>query len=325
MAKPRIFIDGQEGTTGLRIRAMLEQRHDLELMLIPAAERKDSRVRAAFLNQADVAILCLPDEAAAEALELIDNPDTRILDTSTPRRVHPDWVYGLPELSPAHRQAVQTARRVANCGCYPVGFILALRPLIQAGLLSPDTRLTVNAVSGYSGGGRKMIEAYEQAPPPARAVDAAIPLCLYSLGESHKHVPEMQKFSQLEHPPLFVPSVAHAYCGMLVSTPLPPDRLNQAGMAPRQIYEIWQDYYRDAPFVCPVPPADKSQHLRGGKFLDLEGCNFTNRVELFVFGTEDQGLVLVGRLDNLGKGASGNAVQCLNLMLDFDEETGLQP
>ena len=324
MSIPKIYIDGQEGTTGLRIRQMLEQRQDLELVFIPDQGRKNHAIRAEFLNQADLAILCLPDDAAAEAVELLSNPDTRIIDTSTPRRVQPDWVYGLPELSPEQRQAIQSARCVANCGCYPVGVVLAVRPLILAGLLDPAMPLTINAVSGYSGGGRKMIETYEQAPQPERCRDAAIPLCLYSLEDDHKHLPEMQKFSLLTHPPLFVPSVAHAYCGMLVSTPIPTAGFKITGTTSRQVYEVWQDYYRDTPFVHPVPPENNSRFLRQGKFLDLDGCNFTNRVELFVFGDAERGLVLVGRLDNLGKGASGNAVQCLNLMLGFDEQTGLQ-
>ena len=323
MAKPRIYIDGQEGTTGLRIRQMLDARQDLELLLIPPAERKNPQVRAEFLDQADLAILCLPDEAAAEALALAHNPRTRIIDTSTARRRHPDWVYGLPEISPQHQEAIRGATRVANCGCYPVSFILALRPLIQAGLLDPQAPYTINAVSGYSGGGRKMIEAYEQAPRPQRAADAALPFCLYGLDGAHKHLPEIHHFSLVAQPPLFVPSVAPTYCGMLVSVPLPAGHFTKAGATAQQIYEVWEEYYRNCPFVRPVPPDQHPAHLRDGRSLDLEGCNFTNRVELFAFGRPDRGLVLVGRLDNLGKGASGNAVQCLNLMLGFEETAGL--
>ncbi len=323
MSKPRIFIDGQEGTTGLRLRQMLEERQDIELLLIPAEERKNPEVRAEFLAQADLAILCLPDEAAAEALELAAASKARIIDTSTARRVHPEWVYGLPEISPLHREAIRSAPRVANCGCYPVSFILALRPLIQAGLVDPQAAYTINAVSGYSGGGRKMIEAYEQAPRPQRQSDAALPLCLYSLEGGHKHLAEIHHFSLAARLPLFVPSVAQAYCGMLVSMPLPASHFTHPGIGPQQVWEVWAEYYRDCPFVRPVPPDQQAAHLREGKFLDLEGCNFTNRVELFAFGKAGQGLVLVGRLDNLGKGASGNAVQCMNLMLGFEETTGL--
>jgi N-acetyl-gamma-glutamyl-phosphate reductase len=323
MSKPRIYIDGQQGTTGLRIQQMLGDRQDLELLLIPAEERKNPKVRADFLARADLAVLCLPDEAAAEALELAGSSPARIIDTSTVRRVHPDWVYGLPEISPRQKAAIGSAPRVANCGCYPVSFILAVRPLVEAGLLDPQAPYTINAVSGYSGGGRKMIEAYEQAPRPQREADAALPLCLYGLDGGHKHLPEIHQFSLVANQPLFVPSVAHTYCGMLVSMPIPASHFTRPGIGPQQIWETWQSAYADCPFVRPVPPEQHPAYLREGKFLDLEGCNFTNRVELFAFGKPDQGLVLVGRLDNLGKGASGNAVQCLNLMLGFEEVTGL--
>ncbi len=322
MAIPKIYIDGQEGTTGLRIREMLGMRTDVQLLSIPSEERKNPRVRADFLNSADLAILCLPDEAAAEALELIDNPDTRIIDTSISRRVHPDWVYGLPELSPEQRRSIHSAARVANPGCYPAGFILAVRPLVQAALLDPATPLTVNAVSGYSGGGRKMIAAYEQAPQARNSGDAAVPLALYGLDGRHKHLAEMQKFSLSDHAPLFVPSVDHVYCGMLVSVPIPAPGFNKQGTTSREIHEVWKDHYRDCPMVHAVPP-DGAAALRNGIFLDLGGCAYTNRIELSVFGDPERGLVLVGCLDNLGKGASGNAVQCLNLMLGFDETAGL--
>lgn len=314
MAKPKVYIDGQQGTTGLRLREMLEPRQDLELLLIPLQERKNPKVRAEFLNQADLAILCLPDEAAAEALELIENPATRVIDTSTARRVHPEWIYGLPELGPEQRQAIRTGRRVANTGCYPVGFILAVRPLILAGLLDPEVQLTVNAVSGYSGGGRKMIEVYEQSP------EERIPVRLYSLGKVHKHVAEMHAFSLSRHPPLFVPSVNDAFCGMLVCTPIPAQHLS--GDAVDRVYQIWREYYRDCPLVRVGPPADRGELWPAGTFMDQAACNFTNQVELCAFGT-NQGVVLVGRLDNLGKGAAGNAVQCLNLMLGFPETAGL--
>jgi N-acetyl-gamma-glutamyl-phosphate reductase len=323
MTRPRIYIDGQQGTTGLRLQQMLEKRQDLELLLIPAEERKNPRVRAEFLAAADLAVLCLPDEAAAEALELAASSKVRLIDTSTARRVHPDWVYGLPELSPQQKEAIRSAPRVANCGCYPVSFILALRPLVQAGLIDPGAPYTINAVSGYSGGGRRMIEAYEQSPRPQRESDAGLPLCLYSLDGGHKHIPEMHRFSLVANPPLFAPSVAHAYCGMLVSMPLPAGHFTRPGTTAQQVWEVWEAHYRDCPFVRPVHPDHHSAHLRDGRYLDLEGCNFTNRVELFAFGKPGQGLVLVGRLDNLGKGASGNAVQCMNLMLGFEEATGL--
>lgn len=315
MQKPAIYIDGQEGTTGLRIRQMLAGRDDVEVLLIPPEHRRDRRARAEFLNRADLSVLCLPDDAAAEALSLLENPQTKVIDTSTARRVHPEWVYGLPEISPAHKEQIRRARRVANCGCYPVGFILAVRPLILEGLLLPTAPLTINAVSGYSGGGRTMIAEYEGAGDHK-------PFCLYGLNGDHKHSPEMWKFSGCKKRPLFVPSVDHSFCSMVVSTPVPSEFLGPPRVTCEAVYEVWRERYKDCPFVKVVEP--QAAVLRDDKFLDLTGLSHTNFVELSVWGDPDQGLVLVGRLDNLGKGAAGNAVQCLNLMLGRDETAGLR-
>lgn len=323
MSVPKIYIDGQEGTTGLRIRELLADRRDIEQVLIAPEDRKDVAVRRRHLSSVDLAILCLPDDAAGEAVELIDNPDALVIDTSSARRTVSGWVYGLPELRPQQREAIRTAQRVANPGCYPVGFLLAVRPLIDAGLIDAATPLTINAVSGYSGGGRRMIEAYQAAPAVEPAGDAALPLGLYSLELEHKHLPEMHKYSLCEHAPLFVPSVDHSFCGMLVSTPLPAACLAGDKVTPKDVWKVWRDRYGDEPFVRPIAPGDAADAMRDGRFLDLAGCNYTNRVDLFVFGREDIGLVLVGRQDNLGKGASGNAVQCMNLMLGLDETAGL--
>ncbi len=322
MSKPRVYIDGQEGTTGLRIRELLSDRDDLELTLIEVEDRKNTHVRRQFLNDADVAILCLPDDAAGEALNLLDPAaGTRIIDTSTVRRIRADWIYGVPELSATQRQAIRDGDRVANCGCYPVGFLLAVRPLVDAGLIKASASLTINAVSGYSGGGRPMVENY-RALPSGPDQDAGRPLCLYGLGQDHKHLAEMSAFSGLSHTPLFVPSVDHSFCGMLTSTPVPAvawaDHVDAEA-----VWQVWNERYGDEPFVRPISPSAAASHLRDGRFLDLDGCNFTNRLDLFVFGQPGVGLVLVGRLDNLGKGASGNAVQCLNLMIGVDETTGL--
>lgn len=314
MPRPAIYIDGQEGTTGLRIRQMLAGREDLEVLLIPPEHRRDRCARAEFLNRADLSVLCLPDDAAAEALALLENPQAKVIDTSTVRRVHPEWVYGLPELSPAHKDQIRRARRVANCGCYPVGFILAVRPLILEGLLLPTAPLAINAVSGYSGGGRTMIAEYEGA-------DDHKPFCLYGLDGDHKHLPELWKFSGCTKQPLFVPSVDHSFCGMIVSTPVPAEFLGRPHVTREAVYEVWRECYKDCPFVKVVAP--QAAVLRDDKFLDLTGLSHTNFVELSVWGDPDRGLVLVGRLDNLGKGAAGNAVQCLNLMLGRDETAGL--
>lgn len=315
MPRPAIYIDGQEGTTGLRIRQMLAGREDLEVLLIPPEHRRDRGARAEFLNRADLSVLCLPDDAAAEALALLENPQTKVIDTSTARRVHPEWVYGLPEMSPAHKEQIRQARRVANCGCYPVGFILAVRPLILEGLLLYTAPLAINAVSGYSGGGRTMIAEYEGA-------DAPQPFCLYGLDGAHKHLPEMWKFSGCEKQPLFVPSVDRSFCGMVVSTPVPTEFFDRSHGIREAVYEVWRERYKDCPLVKLVAP--QAAGLRDDKFLDLTGLSHTNFVELSVWGDSDRGLVLVGRLDNLGKGASGNAVQCLNLMLGGDETAGLR-
>jgi len=314
MARPRIYIDGQQGTTGLRIQQMIGARADIELLRIPADERKNPATRAEFLNKADLAILCLPDDAAAEALALIENARTRVIDTSTARRVHPDWTYGLPELAPGQREQIRTSARVANTGCYPVGFVLAVRPLIEAGLLDAAAHLTVNAVSGYSGGGRRMIEAYQ--PESER-----VPVRLYSLGKVHKHVAEMQRYSLTQHAPLFVPSVNDAYCGMLVCTPIPARHLDPGQV--EAVYAVWRQRYAGEPFVRVGPPEDAGELFAAGTFMDQARCNFTNCVDLCAFGVPGQGVLLVGRLDNLGKGAAGNAVQCLNLMLGFPETVGL--
>ena len=321
MRKARVFIDGQEGTTGLRIRQMLDGRDDVDVVLISKADRKNAAARAEHLNRVDLAILCLPDDAAAEALELIENPDTRVIDTSTARRVNPEWVYGLPEIGPDHRDAIRSAYRVANCGCYPVSFILAVRPLIEAGLLRGNVPLTINAVSGYSGGGRKMIEAYEAAATAAREGDARLPFSLYGLLGEHKHVAEMWKFSLADQAPLFTPSVVHTFCGMVVSIPIPAAHFIRTGVDMADVYAIWSAAYRDAQMVQLINPEQSDLALRGS-FLDLDKLSYGNCVELSVWGDE-RGLVLMGRLDNLGKGASGNAVQCLNLMLGFDETAGL--
>jgi N-acetyl-gamma-glutamyl-phosphate reductase len=320
MSKPKVFIDGQHGTTGIRIASLLERRDDLELVRIDESLRKDRDARAECLRSVDLAVLCLPDAAAAEAIALAEDASTRIIDTSSARRTDPAWVYGLPEMTPRQRGLIGASARVANPGCYPQSVILGLRPLIEAGRLDPGFGATVNAVSGYSGGGRPMVEAYQGAPTRSGG-DAGLPLCLYGLGQDHKHLPEMHRFSGLARAPVFVPSVDHHYCGMLVSVPLPAAALG--GLDRDEVYAIWRERYGDEELVCPLPPAECDAALREGKFLDLPGEAMGNRLDLMVFGSATGGLVLVGRLDNLGKGAAGNAVQCLNLMLGLQETRGL--
>ena len=220
--------------------------------------------------------------AAAEALTMIENRETKVIDTSTTRRIDPEWVYGLPEISNEHKEQIRQARRVANCGCYPVSVILAVRPLIEQGLLSAEAPLTINAVSGYSGGGRRMVEAYAAVPEARREGDARRAFCLYGLDGDHKHVSEIWKFSLCQKQPIFAPAVDHSFCGMVVSTPVPSEFFAGGGVTNQAVYEIWREYYRDCPLVRLVDPADGN--LRDGKFLELDGLSYTNLVELSVWG-----------------------------------------
>jgi N-acetyl-gamma-glutamyl-phosphate reductase len=311
----RVFIDGEAGTTGLQIRERLARRPEIELVSVPDVARKDAAARAERLNAVDVAILCLPDAAAREAVALIDNPEVRVIDASTAHRVADGWVYGFPEMTPDQRDAIRTARRVANPGCYPTAATALIRPLVDAGLLPADWPVTVNAVSGYSGGGRQLIEVFEG----GRAHE---PFSLYGLDLAHKHLPEMQVYGGLDRAPLFVPSIGAFAQGMLVSVPLPlaamPGRPDAAA-----IRACYTERYRGERFVA-LRDAAAGGVLERGKFLRPDGVNGTNLLELFVFADDagDRALA-VARLDNLGKGASGAAVQCLNLMLGLDEAAGL--
>ena len=309
-----IFIDGQAGTTGLEISNRLAQRSDIELLEIDSEARKSADARRALLRDADIAILCLPDDAAREAVALADG-HTRILDASTAYRVDKTWAYGLPELCSQQRTTIANAQFVSNPGCYPQGFILLVRPLIEAGVLDRQTLLRCHAISGYSGGGRQMIEAqqaYDTATSDRLNVQA------YGLNLQHKHVPEMHRYSNTASAPIFTPSVAHYYKGMLVQVPLFSQEL--AGLNVRQVHELLAATYEGEPFVQ-VLPWDSAQMLEGG-YLNPTACNDSNRLELMVFGNDEQ-ILLAARYDNLGKGASGAAVQNLNLMMGLDESTGL--
>lgn len=311
---PKVFIDGEAGTTGLQIRERLEGRSDVTLVSIDPARRKDAGARAELLNSVDAVILCLPDDASREAVSMIQNPAVKVIDASTAFRTAPGWTYGFPEMAPGQRQAVAASTRVSNPGCYPTGAVALIRPLVSCRLLPAEWPVTVNAVSGYSGGGKSMIAEFED---PAAANYTQDVVRIYATGLAHKHVPEIQQHGLLAGKPIFAPMVGRYYKGMIVEVPLQlwaiPGKPTRAAL-----HEALHAAYAGERFVevASLAEADAT------KGLDAEGLNGTNRLKLYVFGNEDQAR-LVALLDNLGKGASGAAVQNLNLMLGLDEGAGL--
>jgi len=308
-----VFVDGQEGTTGLRIHEYLAQRRDVEVLRIDPEKRKDAAERARLLNAADVAFLCLPDAAAREAVALVSNPRTCLIDASTAHRTLPGWAYGLPELAPGQREAIRTSKRIANPGCHASAFVLLLRPLVDAGLVPRAQAVAATSITGYSGGGKKMIEQYE-ARPLEPALTSPRP---YGLTLAHKHLPEMAAHTGLAAPPIFMPVVGNFYKGLAVSVPL---SLSALGTTAQALQHALEARYAGERFIRVMPLRDAAT-LEAG-FFDVQACNDTNRVDIFVFANDTQALLLA-RLDNLGKGASGAAVQAMNVHIGVDEDLGL--
>lgn len=316
--KPVVFIDGQHGTIGLRIRELLAGRTDLEIIEVDPSRRKDPSARRELLNTADVSILCLPDDAAKEAVGWIENPRARVIDGSTAHRVDPRFIYGLPELAPEQREQLRTATRVANPGCWPTCVALLTRPLVDAGLLEAKTPVCIHGVSGYSGGGKAMVERWES--PETKLLDLTFE-APYALDRRHKHLPEMQRYGALAVEPVFVPSVGPFRCGMRVAIPLHAAVL-RSGITAGHVLEALQARYAGERFVEVVPP--DASAAADERTLDPSRCNGTNQVRLHVAAHPSGHVLLIAILDNLGKGASGAAVQNLNLMLGVPEDRGIR-
>ena len=310
--KTKVYIDGQSGTTGLQIYDRIGQREDLELLRIPEELRHDPDERKKYLNSADIVFPCLPDEGAREAVSFIENPNVRVIDASTAHRTNPDWTYGYPELSKAQREAIRTSKRVANPGCHATGFISTTAPLVAMGVIPKDYPMSCYSLTGYSGGGKKMIAEYE-AEGRSELLDAP---GIYGLNLHHKHLPEMQTVTGLAYPPVFMPVVDDYYKGMATTIML-QNRLLPGQPSAEEICAKLADYYRNEHFVSVVPFGENDSKLYANK---LAG---TNRLEIVVCGHEEQTTV-TALFDNLGKGASGAAVQNMNIMLGLPEETGLE-
>ena len=312
--KTKIFIDGQHGTTGLQILDRLKDRPDIELLELPMADRKDLGKRAEIAKASDITVLCLPDAAAKELVAAIGDSDTVVIDASTAHRVADGWTYGFPEMAKDQRQKLLASNRISNPGCYPTGAIAILRPLVDAGIVRADSTPAVFGVSGYSGGGKDLIAVHEK--PDVE------PFGLYGLALAHKHVPEMKKYSGLTHAPLFLPSVGHYAQGMLITVPITRD-ITTKQVTAKDVHGVLADRYAGETFV-PVRPLGDKSWLERDQFLRADRLTNTNTMELAVYGNDADGnVVAIASLDNLGKGASGAAVQCINLKTGVDEKTGL--
>ena len=311
----KVFIDGKEGTTGLKIFERFAKRNDIEILQIDDEKRKDPVEKAKMINASDYTFLCLPDAAAIESAELCTNPDTVIIDASTAHRTNPDWAYGFPELDKSFREKIQTSNRIAVPGCYASGFIALGYPLVKSGILPKDYPVTIHAVSGYSGAGKKAIAQYEDS---ARNPELDSPR-LYALTQTHKHLPEMKKITGLEYEPVFNPYVCDYFQGMTVSVGL-HSRLLGKKVTAKDVWEMFSEHYKEAKFVKVA--GFMGEGTLTEQFIPANTLAGTNNMEIFIYGNDDR-IMLTSRFDNLGKGASGAAVQCLNIRMGIDETTSL--
>lgn len=313
--KIKVFIDGREGTTGLRINERFADREDVELLSIDIDKRKDSEERKRLINQSDITFLCLPDDAARESVSLIENDRVRVIDTSTAHRTEEGWAYGFPELSEGHRRKIAEGKRVAVPGCHATGFISLVYPIVSAGILGADYPVSAFSLTGYSGGGKKMIAEYE-----GQERDESLKAPReYALSQQHKHLKEMKKITGLKREPLFSPIVADYYSGMVVSVPLYGELLNKEE-TPKKLHKFLTDFYQGQRFVQVMPLGSEAQ--LHGSMLAGNGCSGWDGLKIFVTGNEER-ILLSAQFDNLGKGASGAAIQCLNVMLGCEETKGL--
>jgi len=317
MSKPKIFVDGHAGTTGLRVRDWLVERKDVDVQTLDESSRKSESARRATIRSSDIAILCLPDEAAKLAAGWAVESDTRVLDASSCHRVSENWIYGLPEMHDQQRTMIRDAHLVTVPGCYPSSFILLVRPLLTEGLLAADIPLSIHALSGYSGGGRFLIERWESPETGLQNITFEAP---YALGRLHKHVAEMQHYTGLASAPQFIPAVGPFFSGMRVQIPI-HKKLLRVDVSGIDIWNVLAERYRDEPFVEVAPFVDGESLSEWS--LDPSIFEGTNTLRLYIIANQEGHLLLVGLLDNLGKGASGAAIQSLNLMLGFEETTGL--
>lgn len=310
-----VFIDGEAGTTGLQVRERLEKHPEIDILSLPADSRKDEGARREALRSSDAAVLCLPDDAARAAVEMVGDADTVIVDASTAFRVSNDWTYGFPELTLGQRDLISKSKHISNPGCYATGFISLMRPLVERGMVPPESLVNVHAISGYSGGGKELIGTYDNGPHE--------PWGAYGLGLNHKHLAEMKQWVGLDEEPIFCPAVADFKQGMVVSVPLRVSQLSP-GVTAASLHSTFLDHYAGQRFVS-VAPVNSYESLERGAFMRPDTLNNTNKLEIFVFANEEKGTIwLLSRLDNLGKGASGQCVQNLNIALGFDEATGLE-